>query len=515
MPTTAGPAAGEQPLLTALDRATDAVAAAAGEVSWQTPEPVVLDAVRRVAELRSQVDALYLDLVRQVDERGVATASPVATTPEGFLRTTCLIGAAQARRDVAAARATAPGRTLEPFAAALAEGRTTKAHVDVAVRVLDRIPEHVLARPGAPQKVVDYLSLAADQAGPLDMDRAARRLLVSLAPDREDRFDPESHQRRFLDHHTDATGMVVGTFQLDPVGGATFTAALRELAAPLAGADGEPDRRQPRQRRADALVAMADVALSVSAPRRGERPRVVVHVTPDQLRGASFGLGTLEGGGPVETSTARALACDAVLQRVVVDPSAGPLDVGRAHRLVTLPQRRALEARDGGCIIPGCGAPPAICDAHHVEHWVDGGPTDLCNLCLLCPAHHTAVHAGTWAVEMVDGQLLVTPPRWVDPTRRPRPVRHHVLTRTVLGLTADDLTADDLTADDLTAGDPTPGVVAGGGLDADERSRREPAEDVLRKVLAGGRDGPRIDVTISPFIELLHPSLEGYAHSPP
>jgi hypothetical protein len=33
--------------------------------------------------------------------------------------------------------------------------------------------------------------------------------------------------------------------------------------------------------------------------------------------------------------------------------------------------------RDGGCVFPGCDRPLAWCDAHHLWHWVDGGPTDL------------------------------------------------------------------------------------------------------------------------------------------
>jgi hypothetical protein len=428
--------------------AVRAVRGASAAVSWRTGEDELLDAVREVAGLRARVEALYLDLVREIDGRGVATASPVATSPEGFLRTACLVGPAQARRDVAVARATAPGRPLEPFASALADGRRSRAHVDVAVRVMDRIPERVATAPGAQQTIVGYLEQAADDAGPLDMDRAARQLLARLDPDREDRFDVDAHQRRHLDAHTDSTGMLVGRFQLDPVNGKTLLAALDHCSAPLAGADGEPDRRQPRQRRADALVTLADTALGVTSPRRGERPRVVLHVTPAQLLGASAGLGHVEGSGPVSTGTAQTLSCDAVLQRVVLEPSAGPLDVGRTHRLVTVTQRRALEARDGGCIIPGCGAAPVVCDAHHVVPWLAGGASDLCNLCLLCPGHHTAVHAGSWQVRVVDGELVVVPPRWVDPCREPRPVRHHRVQRALHDL--------DLDLAGFTRGDPGP-----------------------------------------------------------
>lgn len=336
---------------------------------------------------------------------------------------------------MAAARATAPGEVLAPFQALLGEGRCTRAHVDAAVRVLDQIPAAVLTRDGAGQEIADYLLLAAQEAGPFDLQRAGRHLLAALAPDPSDRQDSQAVQRRYLDLATDATGMLVGRLQLDPVAGAALRTALQRWSGPESGGDGDPDTRQSRQRRADALSHLVETALAVEQPRRGERPRVVVHVTPEQLvdarhrsgRGApggaaAVGMAAVEGGEPIPTWAARRLACDAVLQRLVNSPTEGPLEVGRAQRLATITQRRVLAARDDGCVVPGCDAVPDICDAHHVVHWADGGRTDLHNLLLLCPGHHTAVHAGTWAVEIdASQQVTATPPRWVDPLRRPRP----------------------------------------------------------------------------------------------
>jgi hypothetical protein len=37
--------------------------------------------------------------------------------------------------------------------------------------------------------------------------------------------------------------------------------------------------------------------------------------------------------------------------------------------------------------------PPHWTDAHHLVHWVDGGPSDLGNAALLCQRHHTIVHS--------------------------------------------------------------------------------------------------------------------------
>jgi hypothetical protein len=93
-----------------------------------------------------------------------------------------------------------------------------------------------------------------------------------------------------------------------------------------------------------------------------------------------------------------------------------PLEVGRTSRVVRAAQRAALAVRDGGCGFPGCGRPPAWCEAHHLRHWLHGGPTDLANLALLCRAHHRAVHEGGWRLHRgPDGRLTAT---------RPHP-RHH------------------------------------------------------------------------------------------
>ncbi|HEX5534302.1 MAG TPA: HNH endonuclease signature motif containing protein, partial [Actinomycetales bacterium] len=72
-------------------------------------------------------------------------------------------------------------------------------------------------------------------------------------------------------------------------------------------------------------------------------------------------------------------------------------------RLATAAQRRALAARDKGCVIPGCTRPANQCDAHHVVFWSHGGNTNLDELVLLCGPHHNAVHAGIIEIQMRDG----------------------------------------------------------------------------------------------------------------
>jgi hypothetical protein len=75
------------------------------------------------------------------------------------------------------------------------------------------------------------------------------------------------------------------------------------------------------------------------------------------------------------------------------------LAVGRTARTATRSQRRALAARDGGCIIPGCEVPAESCQAHHVTDWAAGGPSDINNLALLCWTHHRQVDLSMWTIQ--------------------------------------------------------------------------------------------------------------------
>ena len=139
-------------------------------------------------------------------------------------------------------------------------------------------------------------------------------------------------------------------------------------------------------------------------------------------------------GEPVDDRSAAVFACDAWLAPIVVDPATGtPLFAGRSVRYATAAQRRALVIRDGGCVFPGCDAPPGWCDAHHVVCWEDGGPTDIDHLALLCRAHHGLAHSTEWALEAVALDRAGPDP--------PPPGAVHLVWRTPEGRTIDATTA--------------------------------------------------------------------------
>ena len=93
----------------------------------------------------------------------------------------------------------------------------------------------------------------------------------------------------------------------------------------------------------------------------------------------------------------RRLACEADIIPIVLDGDGRVVDVGRAKRLATADQRRALRAMHQTCAAPDCPVRFGDCDIHHLNEWNDGGLTNLENLIPLCSKHHHLIHEGQMA----------------------------------------------------------------------------------------------------------------------
>jgi hypothetical protein len=148
-------------------------------------------------------------------------------------------------------------------------------------------------------------------------------------------------------------------------------------------------------RRANALALIAESYLQngPATQTTADRYQIVVHVDAATLKDYKDGRCEIEHGPTVPVETARRLSCDSSLMRIVENGEGEPLDVGRKTRSIPPALRRALNARDSGCRFPGCTFQRYV-DAHHIEHWADGGETKLSNLITLCRAHHRMVHRG-------------------------------------------------------------------------------------------------------------------------
>ena len=124
------------------------------------------------------------------------------------------------------------------------------------------------------------------------------------------------------------------------------------------------------------------------------------------LREDTPGRCEIERGPALAAETARRLACDASVIAIVEGARGEPLDVGRKTRTISTPLRRLLRARDRGCRFPGC-ANDRYVDAHHIQHWADGGETKLANLVTLCGFHHGLVHEGGYGLKRTDDGLFI------------------------------------------------------------------------------------------------------------
>ncbi len=181
------------------------------------------------------------------------------------------------------------------------------------------------------------------------------------------------------------------------------------------------DLRPLAQKRVDALETMARTFL---AQDRGSLAgTAVTMLVTVPLETLESGTGTAHIAGvdePISAGTARRLAAEAEIIPVMLGTDSEVLDLGRSARLFTEAQRRAMAARDGGCIWPGCDVPPAWCEAAHLTPWLFAGPTDLANGALLCAHHHRRFDHEGWALRRDDGVPHLVPPPWLDPRQRPR-----------------------------------------------------------------------------------------------
>jgi hypothetical protein len=273
-------------------------------------------------------------------------------------------------------------------------------------------------------KVEPHLIDAATGKSPTELRKVTAHVIHSYAPDRAARDERDDYEARSLHASTTIGGMGVGNFSLHPAGMEMVMTAIHALSKPFAGAN-----RSPAQRRADAMITMAELAMRAGQLPivGGVKPHVTVVCTLPALTrepgaaGADYAFGAT-----TSAEWARRFACDASVARTVFGPDSRILDAGRSMRTFSAAQLRAIVARDASCIWGHCDAPPGWCDGHHIRHWADGGETTVDNGALLCGRHHDRVHVdGHAIVKTGSGRYRVdlTPgsdPNWQGHTTRRR-----------------------------------------------------------------------------------------------
>ncbi len=235
--------------------------------------------------------------------------------------------------------------------------------------------------------------------------------------------DPEPHREagKMSFGWTDA-GTLSGHFELPADEGALVERALTGEQRTLL-ADAEDDQARKRIGWADALVSLADRAMASSAAERPGRDRytALVHLEADEPdHPARIHLGPR-----LDDAMRRYLLCDANI-RTVLTRQGIDVNVGRVWRTAPEQTRVAVEHRDCGCRVPGCGATKRL-HIHHLLHWEDGGESNTANLIALCPHHHRLHHRGLLRIgfgdaDDPDGVTFTTPGgEPITPRARPGP----------------------------------------------------------------------------------------------
>lgn len=284
---------------------------------------------------------------------------------------------------------------------ALQKGEITPAHLKELAKVTRNCPPRVakyveerlipvaVEKEWTPPELKQAAERAVKQADP---DGAAER--AAAAKKRSDvRLFPEPDDMATLEVTGPASTLVQVRDRLD--------ARAKQLKA--AG--------DPRNLGALRVHALGEAVIGADT---GEWPTVhadIVLDLPTQL-GLTRNPGELVGYGPITAETARDLAQDAAMRRLVTDPIEGVvIDVGRRRYRPTKRQRDIVNAVHRTCSMPGCARPSIHCDQDHRIDFGEDGRTSTCNLHPLCRRHHNLKTKRYWRIDqLLDGTEVWTSP---------------------------------------------------------------------------------------------------------
>ena len=262
---------------------------------------------------------------------------------------------------------------------ALAAGEVNSSHA----RVIDRVA-------GKP----DYRSEQAilDDARAVPADLLSR---YALRRERVEVRDYTKYQQQRQDRKASITQEPDGSWKLfahlDYMAGRRVSLAWAKMAEAFRREENPDTKITYLQRNADALVQL----ITRDGPQRATPASLLIIAEYDTASG-ELGQPRLDDGQPVPPEELARLVGDADVYTAFADADGQPLWLGRSQRSASLVQRIVLAARDGGCI--GCKSPSERCEAHHIQHWSDDGPTDFDNLAQLCPDCHHLVHDCKWQI---------------------------------------------------------------------------------------------------------------------
>ena len=358
--------------------------------------------------------------------------------------------------EVAAARAESTGEYLEvasPWQASLVaaiSAATLTTDAADAIRCglgdTDAAVTGAMLASATDSLLIDASGLGVDQL--MRRTRDARYDMDEMSVARQEK---QQHDDRYAKRWIRPDGIYVLSGVFDPSSDRVIFAALENVMSPRRGGPrfidstefekASPllaDSRTDEQVVADALVAMVQIAVDADPATLfgGRRPAMRVLVTEKAMR-AQEGRGYIEGtADAVAFETISLYKCENGIVGVEFHNDGQSVNVGRDSRLFSSRQRTGLAARDGGYRFPGCGRPPAWCEAHHIEHWHrNRGRSGTADGISLCRFPHMHLHNNGWQILRDGAEYWLKPPVSEGPLQvlRPMPSRSPALAEWLSG----------------------------------------------------------------------------------
>jgi hypothetical protein len=377
--------------------------------------------LQKLMEVRAQVDAAMVAATLELDQRNAYMADG-AVDARAWLAHHTAVSRKTAGALVWLAKHV---RYMPAFAEALAAGLITCDHVRVMAtainpRTLEPFmrDEALLLRHAIALEADDFAhavarwKFLADPDGPGQGNERPSEWHVSSMLDGRHRVDGEFDLEDSVEYLAELEARYEEIWQRDHGPDATDEERNRTASQRYAAAQLEMARRSSM-----AGDPEVDDGTPVTIRTTARKTQIIVVCDAEAAAGDPSARAELEDGTPVPQHVLQRWLCDSAVGRVVMNASSVPIDVGRLAYSASDAQRRALIARDGGCVVPGCKRKPRWCEVHHVVWWENGGPTDLANLALGCNRHHKQIHQGiinvipgdkpgTFIVTRADGTLI-------------------------------------------------------------------------------------------------------------
>ena len=205
------------------------------------------------------------------------------------------------------------------------------------------------------------------------------------------------------------------------------------------------DDRTGGQKRADILRGVLEAATrDPGTPSLGgAAPTIMIHVNQTDLL-AGRGVGWIDGvEAPISLTTVKQALCAGGFQEIRFGPNNEVHSLSTENRFFNRAQRRAIAARDGGCIIPGCQIPASMTEIHHVIPDAQHGETHTDNGVCLCWWHHRTIDSSGWGIRMLRGCVQIMAPPWRETGKRHWRYVTKSRTRMTDAITRDNVTRAD------------------------------------------------------------------------